>query len=169
MAETLFDFSRPEDAALFESINDGVMGGVSSSRLVYKDGFIHFQGTLSLEQGGGFASVRTKIKEVDLSAFEGLALRFRGDGKVYQLRLQTDAADVFYAAEFEALPEWQTFHMPFHTFLPVYRGQPVHDAPDLNLARIASFGLMISGAQAEVGAFRLELASLAAYTSDERP
>ena len=169
MTETLFDFSRPTDAALFESINDGVMGGVSSSRLVYEGGFIHFRGTLSLAQGGGFASVRTKIKEVDLSRFEGLSLRFRGDGKVYQLRLQTDAADAFYAAEFEALPEWQTLHMPFHSFLPVYRGQPAENAPEINLARIVSFGLMISGAQAEAGAFGLELASLAAYTSDERP
>ena len=169
MAETLFDFSRPDDAALFEPVNDGVMGGTSSSRLVYRGGFIHFEGTLSLGQGGGFASVRTRIKEVDLSAFEGLSLRFRGDGKVYQLRLQTPAADVFYAAEFEALPEWRTLHMPFGSFLPVYRGQPVQDAPEINLTRIVSFGLMISGAQAEAGAFGLELASLDAYTKSERP
>ena len=167
VAETIFDFTKPESAAYFKPIDDVVMGGVSSSQLLYKDGFTHFQGVLSLERGGGFASVRTEIKEVDLSAFEGLALRFRGDGKVYQLRLQTDAADVFYAAEFEALPDWETFHMPFHTFMGVYRGEPVQNAPDINLERVVSFGLMIANAQA--GEFGLELASLDAYTRSERP
>ena len=165
MAETIFDFSKPEDATLFKPVDDVVMGGVSSSQLTYQDGFTHFRGNLSLEQGGGFASVRTEIKEVDLSAFEGLELRFRGDGKVYQLRLQTDAKDVFYTAEFEALGRWQTLHMPFSSFLADYRGKPVENAPDINLERVVSFGLMIANAQ--TGEFGLELASLAAYTQIE--
>ena len=102
MPEVIYDFSKP-DAASLKPVDDVVMGGVSSSRLVYEDGFTRFEGRLSLEEGGGFASVRSRVKEVDLSAFEGLNLKFRGDGKVYQLRLQTDAKDVFYTAEFEAV------------------------------------------------------------------
>lgn len=165
MAKTIYDFSKPESAALLEPVDDAVMGGVSSSSFTYKGGFTRFWGNLSLERGGGFASVRSEVGETDLSRFEGLALRSRGDGKVYQLRLQTDAAKVFYTAEFESSPRWQTLHLPFRSFLPDYRGQPVEDAPELNTARIVTFGLMIANAQA--GEFELELASLTAYTAGD--
>ena len=59
----------PEPASLFEFdravagewiiVNDGVMGGLSSSRFTDSDSsFATFNGELSLENNGGFASVR---------------------------------------------------------------------------------------------------------------
>ena len=167
MAEVIYDFSKPESVTYLIPVDDVVMGGVSRSELVYSGGFTRFQGNLSLDQGGGFASARSRIEECNLSRFEGLELRFRGDGKIYELRLQTDARDVFYTAEFEALEQWQTLHMPFDTFLPSYRGRPVENALEINLNRVMTFGLMIANEQA--GAFWLELSTLAAYTADERP
>jgi hypothetical protein len=42
----------------WRAINDGVMGGVSLGEIVAIDNGLRFQGTLSLENNGGFASVR---------------------------------------------------------------------------------------------------------------
>ena len=167
MAEIIYDFSKPESVAYLIPVDDVVMGGVSRSELVYTGGFTRFQGNLSLVQGSGFASVRSRADERDLSRFEGLELRFRGDSKIYELWLQTDASDVFYTAEFEAAAQWRTLHLPFDTFLPDYRGRPVKNAPEINLNRVVTFGLLIANEQA--GEFWLELSTLAAYTADERP
>ncbi len=50
------------------------------------------RGIVSTSNSGGFASVRRKNFEpaLDLGAYEGLALRLRGDGKRYKMILRTD-------------------------------------------------------------------------------
>ena len=75
------DFSRMTAADWFV-VNDGVMGGISSGRMrPVGDDVAAFSGHVSLENNGGFASVRTVLEPGDLSAFAGLALRVRGDGR----------------------------------------------------------------------------------------
>jgi len=49
----------PLDAAAWQIVNDGVMGGVSSSAVrALGAGGLRFEGVLSLDYGGGFASAR---------------------------------------------------------------------------------------------------------------
>ena len=161
----LFDFSQ--DGPLWASIDDTVMGGRSSSRSYVQGGVAVFEGVLSLENGGGFCSVRSAPRPRDLHGHRGLRLRVRGDGKVYKLRLRTDARfdgvswqNVFTAPELEE-GEWVEIRLAFADFEPVYRGRKVRDAGRLDLSRITTFGLLISDEQ--VGAFRLEIAALEAY------
>lgn len=74
----LVDFPRSTTADWFV-VNDGVMGGISSSTLeISSDGTGVFAGHLSLENNGGFASVRTYLEGYDLSTFAGLVLRQLG-------------------------------------------------------------------------------------------
>ncbi len=40
--------------------NDSVMGGVSKGNAVIRDGLLHFTGSLSFENNGGFAQVRIR-------------------------------------------------------------------------------------------------------------
>ena len=55
----LFTFDKPEAAKPGETVNDGVMGGRSAGRFkITGDKKMEFSGTLSLENNGGFASVR---------------------------------------------------------------------------------------------------------------
>jgi NADH dehydrogenase [ubiquinone] 1 alpha subcomplex assembly factor 1 len=140
------------------SIDDVVMGGVSNSEMVLEDGFAVFRGTVSLENNGGFASVRSRPVEHDLSSFDGLVLRIRGDGKRYGFRLRTSAAfdGVSYQVAFNApTGEWRELRLPFDTFEPVFRGRRVSDHPPLDPAKVVTFGLIISDKQD--GPFQLDL------------
>ena len=59
MTSVLFDFSGPRSVALWNPINDGVMGGVSDSQLRHEPaGHGVFAGHVSFENNGGFALVR---------------------------------------------------------------------------------------------------------------
>ena len=153
----LVDFSRSAADAWFV-VNDGVMGGMSSSDMVVTaDGTGLFAGRLSLENNGGFASVRTAVRS-DLTAFRGLVLRVRGDGRTYEVRLRTDDRfdGIAYRAEFDTEPgEWMTVVLPFDRFVPTFRGYVPRDAPPLDPSAIGQLGLLL-GDKRE-GAFRLEV------------
>jgi monofunctional biosynthetic peptidoglycan transglycosylase len=154
-------------------INDGVMGGLSQSQMKLTDeGTGVFEGNLSLENNGGFASVRASLEETDLSAFAGLAVRVSGDGRSYQLRLRTDQRfdGIAYRTVFEttgkgeekdAAPHWETIEIPFDRFEPTYRGRILTDAPALNTEKICQVGFMVADKQE--GRFRLEVEWVRAY------
>ncbi len=158
---TIIDFSRGD--VIWPHINDGVMGGVSSGGMSAGDGYATFQGTVSFDNNGGFSSVRSPAVVHDLSAFEGLVLRVRGDGKRYGFRLKTDASfdGVSYQVQIEPpAGEWTEISVPFIDFIPVYRGRVVRDHPQLDPSRIATFGLIISRQE---GRFRIDIESVRAY------
>ena len=57
------------ESGLWRSVNDGVMGGLSRGSLrIVAAGVGIFEGEVSLENNGGFASVRATIGPRDLSA-----------------------------------------------------------------------------------------------------
>jgi hypothetical protein len=153
------DFARAQPSS-WRAVNDGVMGGLSQSQLRGNDaGTAVFTGVVSLENNGGFASVRTLLEEVDLSECDGLAVRVRGDGKRYRLRLRNvDRFDgIAYQATFDTASDvWQVVEIPFASFLPTYRGHMPRDAPPLDISKIRQIGFMIADKQE--GGFRLEIA-----------
>lgn len=145
-------------------VNDGVMGGVSTGRLrVLDDGTSVFSGRLSLENNGGFASVRCVLDAMDLRGYAGIRIRVRGDGRRYQLRLRTDDAmdGVAYRAEFDTLEdEWTTVEVPFSAFEPSFRGR-ILDGPPLDLESVAQIGILLADKQP--GPFWLEINGATAY------
>ena len=163
--ETLFDFADASLASSWESVGDRVMGGVSSGQLVpLAGGWAAFRGEVLLENGGGFASVRSAPGPFDLSAHEGLLLEARGDGRTYKLSVRTDpwSDGVSYQVRFATRPgEGAVHRLPFVDFRPTWRGRPVPGAPLLEPARVCSFGLLVGDRQ--VGPFHLEIAAIRAY------
>ena len=145
--------------ASWTPVDDVVMDGGSTSRAVpTENATLLFVGDVSLENNGGFASIRTAPQQHDLSGTEGIVLPVRGDDKRYRLTVRTDARfdGVWYQAGFTTLDgEWQDVRIAFAQFEPRFRGRPVPDAPPLDRARIRSFGLLIADRQA--GPFRLEI------------
>jgi len=140
-------------------VNDGVMGGVSTSAIRRtNDGTVLFTGELSLENNGGFASVRCVTGRQDLSAHGGLEIRVRGDGRTYQLRLRTDDEfdGIAFRAEFDTRDgEWTTARLAFEEFLPTFRGRTLHDVPPLDVSRIHQLAFMV--ADKTPGPFSLEV------------
>jgi monofunctional biosynthetic peptidoglycan transglycosylase len=146
-------------------VNDGVMGGVSSSRIwLNEEGSAVFEGQLSLENNGGFASARTLLTDLDLSMAKAVVLRVKGDGRPYQLRFRTDERvdGVAYRALFTTKAgEWTTVELPFEDFSATYRGRAVSGAGPLNPALIRQLIFLI--ADAREGSFRLEIDWVKAY------
>jgi monofunctional biosynthetic peptidoglycan transglycosylase len=159
----VIDFAAPDALASWGPVDDVVMGGRSRSRLEPCPGGAAFTGLVSLENGGGFASVRTRPGRWDLGAASAFVLRVRGDGRRYKLTVRADDGfdGVQYQATFDTTPgEWQDVMLPLAEFVASFRGRRIADAPPLDPARVRAFGFMISEKQA--GPFRLEVATLSA-------
>ena len=169
--QPLIDFSASSTAADWVAVDDRIMGGASTSRVVHdgKDA-TDFEGNLIVE-GGGFASVRYLPALSLPSDADALTLDVRGDGRMgYKLTLQSSAAQegVSYQYSLPALDEYASLRLPLGDFKPTYRGRPAPEAPALRAADVRGVGLMLSryevagGAKASIppGAFRLSLRSL---------
>lgn len=141
-----------------ETVDDPVMGGRSSSALRHENGVAVFEGRLSLENRGGFASFRVALPEGATANAVRFLARIRGDGKRYQLRLQPGgrSPEVAYKVEFEAPPDWTTVTLPVDVFEPTFRGARPPGAGPLDPARSRQVGIMIADGQE--GPFRLEIA-----------
>lgn len=146
-------------------VNDGVMGGISQSRVeVTSRDTMLFIGHVSLENNGGFASIRHNVEPFDVRRGAGILLRVRGDGKNYQLRLRTsDRFDgMAYKADFKTRHgEWQEFRLPWNVFTATFRGRTIKGAPVLQPQNIRQVGFLIADNQE--GAFQLEIESLASF------
>ncbi len=156
--KTLVDFSRAGEVDNWRPVNDVVMGGVSSSRIDPAEEGARFSGHLSLARGGGFASVRGPARTADLSSCRGVAIRARGDGKVYRLRLYDSGRfdGVAWQARFEAPASgWEVRVLPFDSFEASFRGRVLEDIPPLRTDRLRQVGLMIADRQP--GPFVLEI------------
>lgn len=157
--QIITDFTSTQtEAARWRSVDDDVMGGISQGELsVTAESTGLFSGETSLENNGGFSSVRCAVDSSAFANAKALTLRVRGDGRQYQLRLKTDDSNssISYRATFDTRPEeWITVRIPVEAFEPVFRGRVVSDAPALALGQIQQMGFLI--ADKKSGEFRLE-------------
>ena len=158
------DFSAPSSVEGWTSIDDRVMGGMSSSRLrFHPDGHAVFEGDVSNANGGGFASVRHPALRLGIHGTEGYRLHVRGDGKCFKLNLRMeDGLDgVNYQAGFQPPADrWVEIFLPINTFSPRYRGRPVPNAPPLRPEKVCQVGWMVADGQA--GGFQLDIRAVTA-------
>jgi NADH dehydrogenase [ubiquinone] 1 alpha subcomplex assembly factor 1 len=166
MEVVLFDFNGTDPA--WYTVTDEVMGGISTSEVRHDPELqrLTFSGNLALENNGGFASIRSPWANHDLGAYNGFALRVRGDGKLYQFRIRTDGtrSGVVYTARFETeVDGWRDIYIPFSEMIPMYRGIVVDAAGPLDPASIRSFGLMLADKQR--GEFSLQIDRVSAVAN----
>jgi NADH dehydrogenase [ubiquinone] 1 alpha subcomplex assembly factor 1 len=146
--------------------NDNVMGGRSEGGFETKEqGELIFAGSTNTN-GGGFSSIRTQPFKLDISEYDGIQLRVKGDGRRYTWQLQTTALyrgyKVSYWAEFDTLEdEWSIVKIPFASFYPQFRGFKL-DGPELDPSELTELGLYIY--DKKDGAFELRLDSVEAYS-----
>lgn len=156
--QTIFVFREAIDASCWQLFNDGVMGGLSSSSFhISPGGGAVFSGNVSLDNGGGFASVRSPPIERDFSSRDSFVLRICGDGHRFKFNVRTELGfDTPYQCAFETQAgEWEECRLPFAIFQPTFRGRALSGVPALNAARIRSIGFLIADKQN--GPYRLEI------------
>ena len=138
-------------------VNDDVMGGISNSEILIndKDNLV-FQGYLSLENNGGFASSRLDISDENIEGVKYFEIKLKGDGNNYKLRLRQNNRRASYSCDFQSKKdEWIVVNLPIEKFRPTWRGNNFSNYPDLELESVNSLSLHISDKQE--GKFVLEI------------
>jgi len=174
----LFDFTIANDnlRTIWGAVDDVVMGGVSSSNLILRDNKAIFTGIVSTNNNGGFVSVRSKnfIPEWDLSPYQGIRLKVKGDGKRYKFisRCEGKWDGISYCYSFDTIDnQWITVDIPFDDLIPVFRAKTLKDAPKFDSSKVYSLQLMLSkfeydggyNPHFEAGGFSLEIENIKVY------
>lgn len=160
MSKLLADFSDASATRQWLAVNDTVMGGVSEGVFrITEDKTLEFSGTLSLENQGGFTSIRTRPADLNLGDYDRIALRLKGDGRTYYLNLMTasQTAAASYRAPIPTMKDsWQEVRVDLEDFVLTYFGRTVTGASPLKADDVRSMGITL--ADKKSGPFRLEVA-----------
>ena len=155
----LFDFTEADAPKQWQTVNDGVMGGVSEGKFKITDAkTMEFFGTLSLANNGGFASVRTKVKKLSLEKDDTLVAKIRGDGRQYMLNLYPNKQRMAYsyrATVQTKKDEWIEVKVPLDKFEATSFGRIVKNAGLVKPEEINSLGFMLGDKKA--GPFKMEI------------
>ena len=159
-----------DDAAAVGSwttVNDPVMGGLSTSTVSFGEGGLVFSGSISLDNNGGFASARGP-QDPDIgrraAGATSLGVRALGDGKTYLLKLESAGRPWSYIQRFPTRAgEWQTYDLPIGSFQPV--GMFLNPAPEapqtLDPSTISRVAVYILDKQQ--GPFQITVAAISAF------
>ncbi|KAJ4788979.1 NAD(P)-binding Rossmann-fold superfamily protein [Rhynchospora pubera] len=171
---------------IWGALDDVVMGGVSESLFQIDPTGSEtggptglFKGVVSTSNNGGFTSIRTKNFSIpeDLSAYDGIELRVKGNGRRYKLIVRTSSEwdTVGYTGFFDTVKDqWQTVKVPFSSLRAVFRARTLPDAPEFDPSNIISLQLMFSKFEYDgklnptfvEGPFELPFSSMKAYINE---
>jgi len=159
----LFDFITDQRLRGWYVVTDGVMGGSSRGSVVQGKGkYAVFSGNVS--GSGGFVSLWSRDAALDLSKFDGLAIRLRGDGKTYRLAMKNGrGVDVIQYMGRITPPRsgWSVLRVRFDEMVPMFRGEILKVAPRINPGQTMAVGVMIADGQE--GSFELMIERISAY------
>lgn len=152
----LSDFTKTSTLNGWYTVNDDVMGGRSvCSFAINKQGNALFAGQISLENNGGFSSIHYRFPPLEITDYQILMLRVKGDGKRYQARIKNRAGDYYsYIAYFTTTRDWQDVRIQLTEMYPSFRGRTL-DLPNFLGGEIEEFALLIGNKKEE--AFSIEI------------
>lgn len=153
---TLFDFTTESDISDWATVDDTVMGGRSSGSFRLNEaGHGEYTGHVSLENNGGFSSLRYRMPTIRIEGLTKAVLRVKGDGKRYQFRTKTSDYDRHsYVTYFETTGEWQEITLDLTTMKPQFRGRAL-DLPDYPAELLSEVAILIGNKEEQD--FRLVL------------
>lgn len=146
----IFDFNSNSKTQNWKIVDDRVMGGVSQGRFqVSPEGFGVFQGHVSLDNYGGFSSLRYNFIKKEVKEYGKIKVRLKGDGKKYQLRIK-DKADNYYSyiTTFETSGDWEEIKIPLKNLYPSFRGRKL-DLPNFTCEYIEEIAFLIGNKKNE--------------------
>ena len=146
----IFNFHPNAELKKWTVVNDGVMGGRSRSTLsLDKDGHGIFSGKVSLENNGGFASIRLNCGPLSIKNAHSIILKVKGDGKRYQFRVRARKNEYYsYIHYFETSGDWEEVTLPLEGFYPSFRGRRLN-LPNFSEDTLEEVGILIGNKRAE--------------------
>lgn len=151
--KTMINFTDAQELQNWVIVNDTVMGGRSRTQVERIElgekaqAHLLMYGDLSLENNGGFASIRRVYSPVDWQANKVFSITVIGDGREYQFRLRTSRTwdGVAYVSSFKTTQgEQEIFTFTERDFTPRFRGRLVRDAGEIDFTDVTQLGFMLS-------------------------
>ncbi len=132
--QVIFDFNSNSDISAWSVVDDVVMGGESQGNFKLNEiGNGLYFGKVSLENNGGFSSLRFRFSEKDISNYSKIILKIKGDGKDYQFRVKDDYLNRYsYISSFSTNKDWQLIEISLSKMYPAFRGRK------LNMSKFSS-------------------------------
>lgn len=164
----MLDDFTDQDAFVWRSVNDDVMGGRSAGSGRLEAEHLNFAGAINTN-GGGFASLRRQLSEGQLAGISHLRLRILQDDRNYRIVLRSHQTyfgrSIAYQADIPPTgrDQWQDVDIPLSGLSPSVFGRKI-PAPELELARTRTLGLII--ADGIDGPFQLKVDHIMACKSD---
>lgn len=155
-AINIFTFDKDSDLSNWYIVDDVVMGGRSDGHFeINKEGHGLFYGDVSLDNYGGFSSVRYRFKKVEVTGKKHCKIRLKGDGKRYQFRVKENRNHRHsYIQYFETTGDWEVIELPLETMYPTFRGMKL-DMANYAAITMEELSILISNKKAE--SFQLEI------------
>ncbi len=149
-SKTIFDFTNNSNLQNWRIVDDVVMGGRSAGNFnVTNEGYGKFWGKVSLENNGGFSSVRYVFDETKVQDYTKIILNIKGDGKKYQFRIKEKSQDYYsYIMPFSTSGEWETIEIALEDMYPSFRGRKLN-IPNFSGNSIEELALLIANYKAE--------------------
>ena len=146
----IFDFTKNADLQKWYVVNDIVMGGRSAAKMkVDAEGHGLFEGHISLDNNGGFSSIKYEAGNTKLEGYSKFLIVLKGDGKAFQFRIKAKSDDYFsYVFNFETSGNWQTVEIPFSNMVASFRGQ-ILDMPSFAGIYVEEIGFLIGNKKVE--------------------
>lgn len=146
----IFDFNKKSNLDNWIIVDDVVMGGKSSSNITLSaEGHGVFEGVISLENNGGFSSVRYRFDKTLIRESTKIIIKLMGDGKNYEFRIKTKSGDYYsYISPFSTTGEWQEIQISLKEMYPSFRGRKL-DRPNFSSDAIEEVTFLIGNKNEE--------------------
>lgn len=158
-SHTIFEFSKQSNISSWRVVDDVVMGGVSSGNFeINEEGNGLYTGEISLDNNGGFSSLRYLFDKINVEKFSKVILKIKGDGKKYQFRVKDNSQNYYsYIQTFETSKEWELVEINLSEMYPAFRGRKL-DMSNFSSNEIEEITLLFGNKKEET--FQLEISKI---------
>lgn len=146
----IFDFNKTANIKNWIVVDDVVMGGKSAGTFsLSEEGHGVFKGHVSLDNNGGFSSVRYDLQKTTIDDCKLVVIKLKGDGKDYQFRIKSDTGSYYsYIASFATSGNWEQISIPLEGMYPSFRGRKLN-SPNFSSDRIEEITFLIGNKRNE--------------------
>lgn len=153
------DFGKKKDGRNWQVVNDGVMGGLSEGEAQLTEDSVFFKGNVSLDNNGGFSSLRSSYSKKELSKHKSVEIKYRSKGISMAMTLSVSRR--WYIPNYKTSLEgtkgkWKTVTLALEDFRKHYIGKPMEETlREDELKKVIRYGFITD--EKKYGNFEFEI------------